>query len=62
MIENPAAYNIPPAVQDNFMHTKAFSGAVGLVLSNARGEMKRKVCLFIEPTITRMDLMLFVSC
>jgi hypothetical protein len=46
MTENPAAYKIPDAVQLNFMHSKTFSSAVGAVLSNTRGEMKRKVFLY----------------
>jgi hypothetical protein len=43
MTENPASYKIPEAVQLHFMHSKSFSSAVGSVLSNKRGEMKRKV-------------------
>lgn len=51
MTENPASYNIPPAVQSHFMHGKVFSKAVGGVLSNYRGEIKRKVRSILIPRL-----------
>ncbi|CAE6455300.1 unnamed protein product [Rhizoctonia solani] len=43
IIDNPASYEIPTAVQAQFMHSKSFSSAIGKVLSTFRGELQRKL-------------------
>ncbi|KAG9090806.1 hypothetical protein FRC06_000868, partial [Ceratobasidium sp. 370] len=43
MIANPGVYQIPADVQENFMHSKEFSSAIGDVFSNYRSEIRRKV-------------------
>ncbi|KAF8749048.1 hypothetical protein RHS01_10428 [Rhizoctonia solani] len=42
IIENPASYEIPMAVQAQFMHSKLFLSAVGRVLSTFWGEVQQK--------------------
>ncbi|KAG9079431.1 hypothetical protein FRC06_007730, partial [Ceratobasidium sp. 370] len=42
MIANPGLYQISPAVQEHFMHSREYSAAVGDVFSNYRSELKRK--------------------
>ncbi|KAJ1300765.1 hypothetical protein OPQ81_002409 [Rhizoctonia solani] len=48
IIENPSSYEIPTAVQAQFMHSKTFSSAVGKVLSTFRGELQRKASAFYQ--------------
>ncbi|CAE7144872.1 unnamed protein product [Rhizoctonia solani] len=43
IVNNPASYEIPAAVQAQFMHSKLFSSAVAKVLSSFRGELQRKI-------------------
>lgn len=60
MTENPASYKIPEAVQLHFMHSKTFSSAVGSILSNTRGEMKRKVFIYLFLFYSRSAILSFL--
>ncbi|KAG8709205.1 hypothetical protein FRC12_021637 [Ceratobasidium sp. 428] len=48
IVENPVSYQISPAAQEHFMHSKEFSSGCGEVLTSFRSELKRKLDKGIE--------------